>query len=1121
MGSYMRGFLPLSALSLSLSLSRERVNSSLGQLFSQHVPSRRPSVFCPFSESLCRRCNLRSVRPRSSSSVPCWVCGRLQHRSLSSVGVPSIRGRRRACRTLRGPARKRRAVLNAVLCGPAQPCRSPHHSLRHCGLLCSTILSLSVPSSLCSSAQAAARTASMAQAGACAAQRALQPCVLRLRLVALAVFVLAAPRSLALAERVLFAGGRFDTAGVATENVAEWNGTRWADLAHGANGIVVGCGVAGAVTPAAQRFLAAGCFHGAGGEIADGVAQWDGATWSPLGDGIGRETKSNCAYAVAAVPASSAGGDDVETIVLGGQFTMKKVNGATNVAAWRGGAWSAMGMGLHGESGVRALAVYEGATIAAGGFTTAGASPGPALNYIARWDGVAWGPLGLGMNGTVFTLLVADDGLLAGGSFTSAGGVAARGLARWDGTAWSAFGGASSPSTKPSSVRVLAVYNGDLIAAGNFFEVGDAVAANNIAAWNGTMWRRLDAGTDGPVYALAEMNGDLYVGGSFFRAGGIAARSIARWDGAAWSALSEPLQSQYTVIIIFCLVTMDSRPIPTPAPTVSPSGTSRRSRSTWSNREAIRNRKVIDWSLTGTLTFAPPPSFFFIRGDTEECPEDQFGPLCESCEVCAYHGTCTPGRRGKCTCDAGWSGSLCLDCIDGDCGASAAREVYIGGSFTTIDGRALASIALWNGTGVIPLDVGILGSFPHVNAIVGDAYGTVYVGGQFSFDLPSTGATVRNIARWNGRAWSTLGNGVNGQLYAAVLYRGNLVVGGAFTSADDVTSVSNIAMWATGVDERLGWLPLATTTTARTNPGPGVDGSVYALAAVIIRRDCSLYVGGVFTSVLGNSAEGSGSIVVQNVAKYDGEHWSSLGTGLSRPVYALVAYDGALIAGGAYGDAERSQVARWDGAVWSALPGLVRESPVRSLVVFRGALYAAATTLGVRKWYRGAWKAADGTPAAALSLAVDTQGLYVLGPFTLNSSSLSADGVVLWNGTTSKTVVTRVDVSTLAVIYVRPTSPFGLVAWVGGTGGVGLLNRLSMVSGLTIIPAPLLVPLTYARLSWGGWIVQTVLVNRARASRCPRTPLSPSAWGRWQAFCSCLARPSSLHRSKSAPQRGR
>ena len=58
-------------------------------------------------------------------------------------------------------------------------------------------------------------------------------------------------------------------------------------------------------------------------------------------------------------------------------------------------------------------------------------------NRIAAYDPATsvWSALGSGMNGEVWALTALPNGdLVAGGPFTSAGGVSAPGIARWNGT---------------------------------------------------------------------------------------------------------------------------------------------------------------------------------------------------------------------------------------------------------------------------------------------------------------------------------------------------------------------------------------------------------------------------------------------------------------------------------------------------------------------------------------------------------------------------------------------------------------------------------------------------------------------------------------------------------------
>ena len=79
-----------------------------------------------------------------------------------------------------------------------------------------------------------------------------------------------------------------------------------------------------------------------------------------------------------------------------------------------------------------------------------------------------------------------------------------------------------------SSVLSVTVYGDNLIAGGDLTTAG-GVAAKSIAVWDGTSWSPLAAGTDGPVQALAVYKDNLVAGGEFKSAGGVAAQNIAQW----------------------------------------------------------------------------------------------------------------------------------------------------------------------------------------------------------------------------------------------------------------------------------------------------------------------------------------------------------------------------------------------------------------------------------------------------------------------------------------------------------------------------------------------------------------------------------------------------------------
>ena len=185
------------------------------------------------------------------------------------------------------------------------------------------------------------------------------------------------------------------------------------------------------------------------------------------------------------------------------------------------------------NNGVSALTVFDdgsGPALYAGGFFTS--AGGVSANRIAKWDGSSWSALAGGMNSTVFALTVFDDGsgggpaLIAGGNFTSAGGVPANRIAKWDGSSWSALGS----GIDDSSVRTLTVFDDGsgggpaLYAGGNFTGAGGG-PANYIAKWSGTSWSALGSGVNNNVFALTVFDDGggpaLFAGGGFTFAGSV------------------------------------------------------------------------------------------------------------------------------------------------------------------------------------------------------------------------------------------------------------------------------------------------------------------------------------------------------------------------------------------------------------------------------------------------------------------------------------------------------------------------------------------------------------------------------------------------------------------------
>ena len=130
---------------------------------------------------------------------------------------------------------------------------------------------------------------------------------------------------------------------------------------------------------------------------------------------------------------------------------------------------------------------------------------------------------------------------------------------------------------------------------------------------------------------------------------------------------------------------------------------------------------------------------------------------------------------------------------------------------------------------------------------------------------------------------------------------------GQFILAGAIT-VNHIAKWDGSV-----WIALGTGTGG----GGGNSGMALALA-----RNGDVYMAGGF--------EYAGGVVVNNIAKWDGTAWSTLGTGLTNAVgatrgfaYTLaLATNGDLYVGGRFlqsGGVVTNGVARWNSTTWNTL----------------------------------------------------------------------------------------------------------------------------------------------------------------------------------------------------------
>jgi hypothetical protein len=335
------------------------------------------------------------------------------------------------------------------------------------------------------------------------------------------------------AGELVIAGGFNTLNGVTRNNVCAWNGSSIHGFSTGTGATGVGMPVAiNRAIVHSSGLAIGGQFTTASGNPANRVAFWPsgGSAWQALGGGTDDDVQDLVSYN--------------GKLVAVGDFLVAE-RPAAHMAYWDGVAWNSFGGGT--GSYVLSLLQYNGRIVAGGNFHQSTADLSSAHN-IAGWYNGSAQSFGSGVNSDVFAMetfkysgVFGSYELLAGGTFTVAGGVAANRIARWnernnvigDTPAWAAMGPGFN-----NAVYAIARFNGITYAAGAFTASG-ATAVNRIAKWNETtkVWEPLGTGLNGFCYALKVYNGALYVGGNFSTAGGITTGGLARWDGSSWSAV--------------------------------------------------------------------------------------------------------------------------------------------------------------------------------------------------------------------------------------------------------------------------------------------------------------------------------------------------------------------------------------------------------------------------------------------------------------------------------------------------------------------------------------------------------------------------------------------------------
>jgi hypothetical protein len=584
--------------------------------------------------------------------------------------------------------------------------------------------------------------------------------------------------------------------------------------------------------------------------------------------------------------------------------------------------------------------------------------------------------------------------------------------------------------------RVYALrFNGDkLYASGAAVAFGGLMATNTgVDIFDGTNWTAAIGELSGSicvVYDIGFLRDEIYVAGTFTRAGGIRAPGLAKWTGSTWanigfSGLAVNLASDGTNLYVG---------------------------GSFTNAGGVLNTNIARYDGTNWSSLGDGIGYYSpFQNSYVYVLEWRNGLLYAG-------GAFTNAGNVAATNIAVWNGTTwaalgsgSANGVNGDVSALAfqGNDLYVGGDFTVAGGASAFGIARWSSGAWSALGTGCKGGVSCIGVLGSD----VYVGGSFT---NVGGVNARNLAKWNGSTWTTWPtlDGVfqyplNDGPFRMVVKDGSLYIGGNFNQAGGIhanhvvrydgsnfhplgaapangfatppinvacigqadngiyvgglftiagkTPANRIARW-----DGTNWFPLGNGTAG----GASSANRVLAIAG----RGNEVFVGGTFTNVAG--------INVSNIARWDGANWSAMGFGFDASVGALATTPNAVYAGGGFTNVigppatfTVNHIARWNGVNWSSLGGGVNVNGTVNAIatsgnnVYIGGTFTNAggvTANRIAVWNGVSWASlgtgtANGVNGTVYDIAVNGSDVYVCGTFT-NAGTMVVRGVAKWNG---------------------------------------------------------------------------------------------------------------------------
>jgi len=290
--------------------------------------------------------------------------------------------------------------------------------------------------------------------------------------------------------------------------------------------------------------------------------------------------------------------------------------------------------------------------------------------------------------------------------------------------------------------------------------------------------------------------------------------------------------------------------------------------------------------------------------------------------------------------------------------ATFGTEDFVGGTLalTVYDGKLIAAgsrVGAWDGSSWATL-------ISNVSGVIGAL--AVYdnkliAAGNFTSLYTETGQEINAnyIASWDGTAWSSLGTGMDADIWGLTVWNNKLIACGNFDNAGG-TGALRIAAW-----DGFSWDSFGAGWNETVSELIDYNGQLFAGAGSrlivwdgeswnLVPNSADIHQSGSTSALViyGDRLIRGGAFIYENteymyIGAWDGSSWTTLGTGPDYWIYDLAVFDNKLIAAGGFTTADGidvNYIAAWNDTTWTSL-GTGMNDVVFALEVWNNLLIAS------------------------------------------------------------------------------------------------------------------------------------------------------------------------------------